>query len=324
MLNCLYKGNTIRYMFKGNKIGAKCEHGDYYMQRNLFDKDNMDGTYSNRIAVITGQHYRIYRIDSGGFNTQYRQIDSEGKILSDIVQGSDGIGMRADTRYLQINTHGNTDNVNIVEGTHVYDEYYQYKEFVKCKKSKWNGKRWLVLGDSISTGNGERASVQFASMPYHYLIAREKGIIVTNHAVSGYTTSNVLENKVNHLIGSYYPDLITIFCGTNDVIFSCDTEVWYDALLTKIKEKYPNSTIGVILPLDRMDSDNRLVEKVNIIKDICLKHDVKYLDMFKNAGWDFKKESDTLVYTCNNDGLHPNNLGHSIITPSIDEFIESL
>ena len=46
--------------------------------------------------------------------------------------------------------------------------------------------------------------------------------------------------------------------------------------------------------------------------------------MFKKEGWDFTNEDDVVTYTCN-DGLHPNNLGHKILTKNhIEQFVINL
>ena len=322
----MFNDRVIELTQNDKYVALKYSQGTHIV-RNLFDKNNLDGTYSNKINVISGQNYKIYRVDTGGFNTQFRQLDAAGAILSDTVMSADGCAMGDNVTHLQVNTFGNNDiknNAVIIEGTHCYTEYTGFNEPTECLKSKWNGKRWLVLGDSISTGNGVLASYHFASEPYHYLIAKEKGIITTNLAVSGYTTRDIVEKKVNNLSGDYYPDLITIFAGVNDINFSCDTNVWYEILLEKLKEKYPASTIGVILPLDYSASDDRLLEKLNTIKSKADKYGIKYLNMYQKTGWDFKNENDVLTYTCNGDGLHPNNLGHTMIKPQIDEFLESL
>ena len=326
-MKILLNNKETQVTWKGKKVNFKANSQAFYISRNLFNRNDIDGTYSNKIKVISGQNYRIYRADTGGFNTHFRQIDENGNVLSDDVLSQDGCIVRDDAIYLQINTFGNEaikNNAVIVEGSHFYDTYSSFGEYVKCKKSKWNGKRWLVLGDSISTGNGNLASYQYASEPYHYLIAKDKGIITTNLSVSGYTTRDILEKKVYNLHGEYTPDLITIFCGVNDINFSCDTNTYYDLLVLKLKELYPLSTIGIICPLDYMASDNRLVDKINIIKSIADKYGIKYLDMYKKAGWDFKNEDDVKTYTCNGDGLHPNNLGHSLISEQIDIFLENL
>ena len=307
------------------------EQEKFYMSRNLFDKNNMDGTYSNTINVTSGQQYKIYRTDTGGMNTQYIQLDSNGEEVSNFTASADGVFIANGATKLKINTYNNQDTINygvIIEGSHCY-EYNAYNENIEYSYSKFNGKRWLVLGDSISTGNGDLASHQFASKPYHYLIAKEKGIITTNLAVSGYTTQNIYDNKVSKLYGDYYPDLITVFCGVNDINFYCDTETYYDLLLTKLQELYPLAKIGCILPLDYAASDDRLPAKLEIIKTIANNHNIKYLDLYKKTGWDFKSTSDLENYTCptsdgGHDGLHPNNLGHQLIAPKISSFIETL
>lgn len=324
MKNLLIKNKKVIMINKGKVVNIK---SDFYISRNLFNKNDLEGTYSNKINVVSGQNYKIYRADNGGFSAKFRQIDKKGNVLSDYVCSSEGCFASKDSYYLQVDTNGNNsikENGVIVEGTHSYDVYGGFGEYVKCKKSKWNGKRWLVLGDSISTGNGDLASYQYASKPYHYLIAKDKGIITTNLSVSGYTTRDILEKKVYNLYGEYVPDLITIFCGVNDIAFSCDTETYYDLLILKLKELYPYSTIGVICPLDYSSSDDRLINKINIIKSIANKYNIKALDMYKATGWDFKKDDDVKMYTVNSDGLHPNNLGHSLMSKYINEFLENL
>ena len=326
-MKILLNNKETQVTWKGKKVNFKANSQAFYISRNLFNRNDIDGTYSNKIKVISGQNYRIYRADTGGFNTHFRQIDENGKVLSDVVLGQDGCIVRDDAIYLQINTFGNEaikNNAVMVEGSHFSDCYSGYNEYIECKKSKWNGKRWLVLGDSISTGNGSLASYQYASEPYHYLIAKDKGIITTNLSVSGYTTKDILEKKVYNLYGEYVPDLITVFCGVNDIAFSCDTETYYDLLILKLKELYPSSTIGVICPLDYSSSDDRLINKINIIKSIANKYNIKALDMYKATGWDFKKDDDVKMYTVNGDGLHPNNLGHSLMSKHINEFLENL
>ena len=60
------------------------------------------------------------------------------------------------------------------------------------------------------------------------------------------------------------------------------------------------------------------------IKSIANKYNIKSLDMYKTTGWDFKKDDDVKMYTVISDGLHPNNLGHSLMSKYINEFLENL
>ena len=54
--------------------------------------------------------------------------------------------------------------------------------------------------------------------------------------------------------------------------------------------------------------------------------------MFKKEGWDFTNEDDVATYTCASssnpsvhDGLHPNNLGHKILTKNhVEQFVINL
>ena len=100
--------------------------------------------------------------------------------------------------------------------------------------------------------------------------------------------------------------------------------------LVIIKELYPLAKIGLICPIDRQDQHRNLSTYVSYVENIAKEYNLPCLNMYKKEGWDFTNPEDINTYTCLNsdgahDGLHPNNLGHSILVNNhIEQFIINL
>ena len=339
----IYNSEQINLIYNNNKISSFYIPNIYEMSRNLFDVSKLQSDkYTDPIPVISGQTYKVYKTTSKTYNTMVKFLDSNKEVIdSYVISGNTGIEIGVDTKYkdtkyIQVLIQGSETDINnatmIVEGTHCYNEYENYNQKYKYEKTILSGKRWLVLGDSISTGNGENDFYSFASEPYHFILAKKYGMIVTNKSVSGYTTKNLYENKVNKInIGrEYTPDLITIFIGTNDCSYSVDLITPYKAMLDKLKELYPLAKIGLICPIDRQDQHRNLPNYVSYVENIAKEYNLPCLNMYKKEGWEFTNPEDINTYTCvksdgTHDGLHPNNLGHSILVNNhIEQFIINL
>ena len=79
-----------------------------------------------------------------------------------------------------------------------------------------DGKIYLALGDSITTGYGLSADEK----SFAKLLAEENGYILNNQAVNGATTSDVLTllNRQSILTTVKRAELITLTCGGNDLM----------------------------------------------------------------------------------------------------------
>ena len=202
----IYNSKQIKLIYNNNKINSFYIPNIYEMSRNLFDASKIQSDkYTNPIPVISGQIYKVYRTTSKTYNTPVKFLDSNKEVInSHTISGNTGIEIGANTKYIQVLIQGSETDINnstmIVEGTHCYNEYENYNQKYKYEKSVLSGKRWLVLGDSISTGNGENDYYNYASEPYHFILAKKYGMIVTNKSVSGYATKNLYENKVNNMV----------------------------------------------------------------------------------------------------------------------------
>jgi lysophospholipase L1-like esterase len=251
----------------------------------------------------------------------------------------------------------------IIEGTYIYSssDYIPFQqEIIPFKmpqgvfKSKWYGKTWWVLGDSISTGQGSGApaSMQpYSTAPYHYLLANERFIKVQNEAVSGYTIGNIYNNKVvNMPPTTYAPDLITIMAGTNDHGFQTTIGTIDDATSSTtfygtykktvefLLDRFPKAAIGLITPIQRYNAtyDGKVARGGATLRgfsdaviNIAKYYSIPYLDLYDTVGFTPYRTTSLNNFYCLDgsnvpDGTHPNNLGHTFMKSRVGNFIESI
>lgn len=135
--------------------------------------------------------------------------------------------------------------------------------------SKWSGKTWNVIGDSITEKNFR------SNLNYHDYVAQKIGCKVNNYGSSGtgWRTPSAysgFSNAIHQRIGSLATaDLITVFAGTNDwgrvgkdMVLGAfgDTSAatsFYgavDQVLNTLRTNFPTQTIAVFTPLERSDA----------------------------------------------------------------------
>lgn len=191
------------------------------------------------------------------------------------------------------------------------------------------------LGDSITQGIG---TTDFNNA-FHQLIKREYSLAEAyNCGISG-TRIAKQTTPYAHSFDLYFglrakvmpkdADAIVIFGGTNDFghgdskmgdINSTDIYTFYGALntlLSELREDFPDSKIIFMTPLRRITENEPnhdgkiLADYVNAIIEVCEKHDVPVIDLFRS---DIIDPFDTEVIP---DGLHPSDKGHVIMADYI-------
>lgn len=216
-------------------------------------------------------------------------------------------------------------------------------KLTKIRLSKWAGKKWNCLGDSITERNVRTVK------NYHDYIANWVGCSVNNYGISGtgwFTPStnggtNYFYNRVASMDAS--ADLITVFGGTNDWDEVGKTLVMgtmgdtnpetslYGAVndtITQLITKYPNKTIAVFTPLPRNNNwgnktgGGTLEQITQAIKDVCNKYSIPVLDLYHQSGIQAFNSDYRLEKLP--DGLHLNDLGHYDLAEKILAFINSL
>lgn len=226
----------------------------------------------------------------------------------------------------------------------------------------YEGKTWMCIGDSITEHNFR------AMFNYHDYASKELGINIINCGISGsgYIIHDSDEESATippfykrieeYANAGYKPDLITIFGGINDLMFTDapvgeNTDMTVDTLLggvnlaiAKIKQYFPNVPFAIISPLpayacqdggtcyaDYSPSSKTNKEYLFIaaLADYCDYHGIPFLNQYNQTGfrpWDenFRTEYTKYSPSAPPDGLHPNAKGHALIYPKIREFIKTL
>lgn len=190
------------------------------------------------------------------------------------------------------------------------------------------GKKWAVLGDSISMSRAEKF--------YHTHIAEELGFTVQNLAVSGSGYVSVRDSQLP-LVDEDVA-LITVMSGTNDMTSggspgsatdTVDSGTFsgnvHDTILA-IQTKFPTVPLGVITPVNRVDSvqyKNWVVNIARAIKAVCDQHSVPCFDLNACSGvLGFTEEN--IAHYYDDSGCHPNDAGHGVMASKLKGFIESL
>nr|WP_309098603.1 SGNH/GDSL hydrolase family protein [Fredinandcohnia onubensis] len=221
--------------------------------------------------------------------------------------------------------------------------------------SKWTGKKWLAIGDSITEHNFR------TSKNYHNYIAEKIGCTVINegHSGTGWRTPNREGSLPIYKRISGYTldcDLITVYAGTNDwgqsgisLVMGTfgDTDPaasFYgsvDYVIKQLVAKYPTKTIAVFTPLQRSDGfvANSAGVTLEQIADAIIKvsnhYGIPVLDLYRLANLNvWNSESNNYYFTPSGknipvdlesaDGLHPNDNGHKVLADKILSFLNSL
>lgn len=197
--------------------------------------------------------------------------------------------------------------------------------FINIKKTEiLNWETLLCLGDSITIG--ARSYMGYPEYTGAILENKtQKKWNVINHAVSGYTTIDLLryvDSSWSHLQQTN-PEVVTIMIGTNDIKTNTkdsDFEIAYKLLVVKAKLLQKNSNIilfeipqlenGVMLPYtidmnSRIDSFNSIIERIA---------EEEGLMMHK-----FNQKEEYFY-----DGVHLNNQGSASWGDQLAEFIYNL
>lgn len=211
-----------------------------------------------------------------------------------------------------------------------------------------------ILGDSITWGYNPNTGEQIEK---NYSILLKERLNLKELRNYGINSSTLADNKISYepMCNRYKnmddnADIVAIFGGTNDYgredfevqlgkINDLGTATIYGVLNNMcigLKQKYPNSVIFFITPIQRAYIDrgcnfkyatnikNRLkysLEDVaNAIKEVCKKNNILVFDLYNNC--DINTIEDCIKYIP--DGLHPTEEYHKILANKIYDYIIKL
>jgi lysophospholipase L1-like esterase len=216
--------------------------------------------------------------------------------------------------------------------------------------SPWIGKRWCVIGDSITQANG-----MAEPGPYHKQIAAQVGLTAVNKGYGGWgyfnANSGAIYTKIDDGTGiDLTADLVTVWLGTNDWLQSPattplttanfgafgdtdKTATFYGAVdytLKQLAEKFNGKPVAVFTPLPRVnawyETPNAAGITLGQVSDAIIKVANKYglpvFDLYRESNFNVWNSAFRSSYIT--DGLHPNVTGHTILSRKILSFLNTL
>jgi lysophospholipase L1-like esterase len=324
---------------------------------NKFDKSTF--TLDKAINKDNGTLYTYVGLSATGFievksNTVYTSKRAangawfdENKIYISGFTAISNTTSPVNAKYVRYSfVNGKETDEMLVEGATLPVVYVTYEEnYVSQTKiyaenviglgnvnSKWKGKIWNALGDSITNG--------YSFTPYHsYCQADLEFATVRNYGIS---QSTIAKKDVGDTTNSFAlryvnmdnnADLVTVMGGVNDEGWlvplgtNSDTtvETFYGAcnvLFSGLIEKYPTKKLALFVQLPRQNHKNGQKAYVQAYKEVAEKYSIPYLDLFigSNINPDSQQHRDLYIA----DGIHPNNTGHRRIADRISAFLETL
>ena len=250
-------------------------------------------------------------------------------------------GSNTNTNNLHVLTGGTAELVNNISIWH--------EETISTPPvSKWEGKKWLLFGDSITTEHAGLAEVGYGEGTARQLLMQRENI-----SIAGRTTAQMYQ-YISQCKTGY--DAISVMLGTNDQGYNCEIgEIKADNMLPAditaegvtyierlqvfylaLRAKYPDALIFFITPLKRYDTDNSRywVNALNLtteayanaMKSVAEHYGIPCIDLWHDTSTYTAIDPGTAevrqaYFMSVNDGTHPNDTGHAtFITPVIKQF----
>lgn len=196
----------------------------------------------------------------------------------------------------------------------------EHNEAISENISPWNGKKWLLIGDSTST-ESERWDNRYSKLPYQtgrgyadegyanvgygMIVAQALGLRRYNIARSGWTTKSFLggtdyaagmASSQKTDITTYRDDIdvVTILLGTNDNAYYGTTQASINAyvercgaLYSRAKSKWPAATVIFISPMERwgtaQSTYNKLEDMVEALAAWCSSNNIPFIDIYHDG-----------------------------------------
>jgi len=103
--------------------------------------------------------------------------------------------------------------------------------------------RYLALGDSYTAGTG----ASDAAHAWPSIVAVRLGAKLTNPAVNGYTTLDLIRDELP-LLDELKPDLVTVLIGVNDLVQGRSVEAYRESLATIYDAVAAARVVAVSIP----------------------------------------------------------------------------
>lgn len=203
--------------------------------------------------------------------------------------------------------------------------------------AKWAGKKWVVIGDSLTEHNTR------TTKNYHDYIATETGITVVNMGVSGTgyrnggTGSNPFYSRVANVPTD--ADVVTIFGSFNDGLTDLGTATdtgtttiggCINTTIDNLYTVLPTVQLGIVSPTPWVGANPYNHSEADaypaLLEAICKRRSIPFLNLYYESNlrpWD----SSFLPLAYSKDGgngVHPDETGHKLIASRFEGFLDTL
>jgi len=224
------------------------------------------------------------------------------------------------------------------------------KDGIQLKK-QYGGKKWVVVGDSLTEENST------TTKHYFDYVAEKTGISTINMGVGGTgymrgkDTSKAFYQRISSI--DQTADVVTIFGSFNDLNYPAlgfnsmeealgnyddDTDATISGCINltikNLQSAIPLVRLGIVAPCPWASTrpfQNQALMYVDRLKKIAEYHSIPFLDLWRGSNlrpWD--ADFRALAYTKDNGqdgnpaGTHPDETGHAILAPKFEAFLGEL
>ena len=209
---------------------------------------------------------------------------------------------------------------------------------VTAISAPWTGKKWAMMGDSVTEVNSR------ATKRYFDYIAEQTGITTVNLGLSGtgykkeYNSNLPFYQRVDTIPTD--SDVITIFGSGNDcsLTLGTPTDATADTIcgcinltIDGIRDRIVGANIGIITPTPwvqypTITADNKMDLYSDAIVEICRLKGVPCLDLYHCSNMlPWEEDFRTAFYKHDDgNGVHPDEDGHKLFAPRIKAFLDTL
>ena len=307
---------------------------------------NSDGTvsdYSSNTAwKVTGltdiSSYESLKVSAGSgyWSLVYAFYNTNQEFISGLSSRNDVLNISSEeveipegTKYIRLSKNG-TSGLSLIglKTTSASADSYS---------NKWSGKKWAVVGDSM-TALSDKATKQY----FNY-IAEATGITVVNMGVSGSgykamsDTNQAFYQRILNVPAD--SDVVTIFGSFNDGVSNLGTAsdtgttTVAGCINTTIDNLYsviPTVQLGIVSspPIIGSNPYNHSEANANpdLLEAICKRRSIPFMNLYYESNlrpWD--SSFLPLVYSKDGgNGVHPDETGHKILASRFHGFLESL
>lgn len=297
---------------------------------------DIDSAYFN-VAIIPAEGGKTYWIDASTRwgNCYWAFYDNNNNVLS-----------KSDASPSEITSITNYEVISPDGAVSLAVSYYDGGSVAKIitseifnYKTKWNGIKWVCVGDSLTAENIR------TTKHYFDYVAEATGISVVN---MGYSSSGYArlydENHAFYQRISSCPvdaDVVTIFGSFNDLGAGLNLGTASDTgtstiagcintTIDNLQAVIPLVNLGIVAPTPwdttQPSTSGQAYNYVEMLKAICARRSIPFLDLWRCSNlrpWD--SDFRALAYSKDDgNGAHPDENGHKLIAPRFEAFLDSL